>query len=115
MKREIYRDVGSDGIVSRTYYDDVSHEVTVERSQDVQSAVDHVQSVNAAGGVTAHDGLGLPVAEVPVTVAMEWAQKRGIPWEKLLYTNEYDDQFKLFLREHEKLRYKNARRVHSVN
>lgn len=111
MKREIYRDVGADGIVARTFYDDVTHEVTVSRSQDVQSAVDMVQAVNADGGVRSQDGLGLPVAEVPVIVAMEWAEKRGIPWEKLLYTNEYDDQFKRFCREHSKLQYQNARRL----
>lgn len=114
MKREIYSDVGSDGVISRTFYDDVTHEVTVERSQDVQAAVDLVSAVNSHGGAKEVEGLGRPILEIPVTVAMEWAQARGIPWEKLLYSNEYDAEFKRFAQEHTRLQYETARKVHTV-
>lgn len=78
--------------------------VTVERSQDAQAAVDLVAAVNAEGPKTI-DGLGKPVLEIPVTAAMQFCQDRGIPWEKFLYGNEYDDQFKRFAQEHSRLAY----------
>lgn len=97
----------------RTYYDDTTHEVSIERHQDVQNVIDMVSEVNADGAPTI-DGLGKPVLEIPVNVAIEWAGKRGIPWEKLLYGNEYDNEFKLFAREYSRLRYENSKTVHTV-
>lgn len=88
-------------------------EITIERSQDGQEAVDLVSAVNAEGAQTI-DGLGRPVLEVPVVAAMAWAQQRGIPWEKLLYSNEYDGEFKRFAQDHSKLAYRSAKRVHAV-
>lgn len=97
----------------RFYSDDGTGEITVERFQDAQSAVDLVSAVNAEGAPTI-DGLGKPVLEIPVVAAMAWAERRGIPWEKLLYSNEYDDQFKKFAAEHSRLQYKSAKSVHTV-
>lgn len=97
----------------RWWGDDATNEVTVERHQDAQAAVDLVAAVNSEGAPTI-DGLGKPIAEVPIVEAIAWAQKRGIPWEKLLYSNEYDGEFKRFAAEHSALRYTNTKSVHAV-
>lgn len=113
MARLLYEDIGTDGVLSRTYYDEATQEVTVERAQDLQAAVDLVSAVNAEGAPT-FDGLGKPVVEVPVVLAMKWADARGIPWEKLLYSNEYDDEFKRFGQAYSRLKYENRKTVHTV-
>ncbi len=87
----------------RWYGDDVTNEVTVERWQDPQRAVDMVAAVNLEGAPTI-DGMGKPVVEVPVVTAMAFCADRGIPW----------DQFKLFAQSHSKLAYQNAKSVHAV-
>lgn len=96
----------------RWYGDDATHEVTVERWQDPTRALEMVAAVNAEGAPTI-DGLGSPVVEVPITVAMEFCQKRGIPWEGFLYGNEYDSEFKRFADEHQRLAYRRAKLVHA--
>lgn len=97
----------------RWYGDDVSNEVIVERWQDPQKALDLVAAVNSEGAPTI-DGLGKPIAEVPITVAMKFCEERGIAWEKFLYGNDYDDQFKLFAQQHSKLAYESRKSVHTV-
>jgi hypothetical protein len=100
--------------IKETWWDNGDGNVTVQRSQDAQSAVDLVAAVNSEGAETI-DGLGKPVFEIPVVAAMAWAEKRGIPWEKLLYSNEYDDDLKRFAQEHSKLRYESRKTVHAVH
>ncbi|HEX8414014.1 MAG TPA: hypothetical protein VF637_09040 [Sphingomicrobium sp.] len=102
-----------DDVRVRWYGDDTTNEVTIERWQDPQRAIDMVAAVNSDGAPTI-DGLGKPVVEVPIVVAMDWAEKRGIAWEKLLYSNEYDAEFKRFAAEHSKLVYANTSSVHAV-
>lgn len=97
----------------RWYGDDVTHEVTIERWQDPQAAIDMVAAVNVDGAKTI-DGLGKPIAEVPITVAMEFCEARGIPWEKFLYGNEYDEEYKRFAAEYSRLAYRSAQTVHTV-
>jgi len=97
----------------RWYGDDATNEVTVERWQDPQAALDMVAQVNSEGPPTI-DGLGKPVVDVPVVVAMKFCADRGIPWERLLYSNDYDDEFRRFAFEHSKLTYQNAKSVHTV-
>lgn len=97
----------------RWYGDDVTHEVTIERSQDPQAALDMVAAVNSEGAPTI-DGLGKPVAEVPVGAAMEYCSRRGIPWEKFLYGNQYDAEFKSFVAEYSRLAYRAKKTVHAV-
>ncbi len=97
----------------RWYGDEAAGTITVERWQDAQQAVDLVAAVNAEGAPTL-DGLGKPVVEVPVAAAMEFCRERGIPWERFLYSNDYDDQFKLFAQEHKRLVYANTKSVHVV-
>lgn len=99
--------------VKVAWWDNGDGNVTVQRSQDAQAAVDLVAAVNAEGAQTL-DGLGRPVLEVPVVEAIAWADRRGIPWEKLLYTNEYDDEFKRFAQDYSKLQYRAAKTVHAL-
>lgn len=101
-----------EGPVRVRWYEE-NGEITIERHQDAQSAVDLVSAVNSEGAETI-DGLGRPVVEVPVIVAQEWALKRGIPWEKLLYSNEYDAEFKKFAQEYSRLAYQAKKKVHTV-
>ena len=112
MARKIGEHYETNG-VKVTWWDNGDDTVTLERSQDAQAAVDLVAAVNAEGAKTL-DGPGRPVLEVPVVEAMAWADKRGIPWEKLLYSNEYDDEFKRFAQEHSKLQYSAAKTVHAL-
>ena len=101
-----------EGDVRVRWYDDHG-QIVVERHQDAQDAVDLVSAVNSEGAKTI-DGLGRPMVEVPIVVAQEWALKRGIPWERLLYSNEYDGEFKRFAREYSRLAYKAAKTVHAL-
>ena len=102
-----------EGPVRVRWYEQTDGSITIERHQDAQSAVDMVAAVNSEGAPTI-DGLGKPVVEIPVVVAQEWALKRGIPWEKLLYSNEYDAEFKRFAQEYSRLRYEARKTVHTV-
>jgi hypothetical protein len=97
----------------RWYGDDATHEITIERWQDPQILVDKVAAVNIDGAPTI-DGLGKPIGEIPVVKAQEWAARRGIPWEKLLYSNEYDGELRAFIRENQKLAYRSTKTVHTV-
>lgn len=97
----------------RWYGDDVTNEVTIERWQDPTKALDLVAAVNAEGAPTI-DGLGKPIAEVPIGAAMEFCEARGIAWEKFLYGNEYDAEFKRFAAEYSKLAYRANKSLHAV-
>lgn len=112
MAKLIGTNIDANGI-TESWYDDGHGNVTVQRSQDVQSALDMVAAVNSEGAPTI-DGLGKPVLEIPLVEAMAWAERRGIPWEKLLYSNEYDSEFKLFAKEYSKLAYTNTKSVFTV-
>ena len=97
----------------RWWGDNVTNEVTVERTQDATRVIEMVAAVNAEGAPTI-DGLGKPIAEIPIGVAIEFCQARGIPWESFLYGNNYDAEFKRFAREYSKLAYENTKTVHTV-
>lgn len=97
----------------RVRYVQQGDELTVEHSQDAQAVVDRVAGMNSHG-VKTLDGLGKPIAEIPVVTAMAWAAKRGIPWEKLLYSNDYDSEFKAFIAEHRKLQFEAEKSLFAV-
>lgn len=101
-----------EGDVRVRWYDN-NGEIAVERSQDAQNVVAAVAATNSAGAPTI-DGLGKPVAEIPMVVLIDWCAKRGIPWEKMAYSNEYDVEFKQLAAEHTKLRYDNTPSVFTV-
>jgi hypothetical protein len=113
MAKLLYTDVGADGVLTETFIDEVSMEITIKRHDDAQAALDAVAAVNAVGAPTL-DGIGKPVMEIPIVLAMDWAQKRGIPWEKLLYSNDYDAEFKRFGQAYSRLCYENRKSVHTV-
>lgn len=92
----------------RWYGDDATNEVTIERWQDAERVMDMVAAVNADGAPTI-DGLGKPIAEVPVGAAIQFCNERGIPWEKFLYGNEYDAEYKRFAAEYSRLAYTNTK------
>lgn len=113
MIRLIGEHTDANGILERWWGDDVTNEVTIERIQDPQDVIDMVAAVNAEGAPTI-DGLGKPIAEIPYTAAMQFCEGRGIPWEKFLFGNEYDDEYRRFAREYSKLAYRGAKSVHAV-
>ena len=88
----------------RVRYVQQGEELTVERSQDAQAVVERVAGMNSHGMKTL-DGLGKPVAEVPLVAMMDWCAMRGIPWERMAYSNDYDKEFKQFVAEHTRLQY----------
>lgn len=102
----------TNGIRER-WYDNGDGNVTVRRSQDAQSAVDLVAAVNAEGAPTI-DGLGTPLVEIPLVEAMAWCERRGIPWERFLYSNDFDAEFKRFAQEYTRLQYRPKKKVHAV-
>ena len=112
MSRLIGQDYDSLGILEQ-WFDNGDGTVSVQRHDDAQAAVDLVDAMNA-DGVDTIDGLGRPTIEVPVVLAMKWAEQRGIPWEKLLYSNEYDAEFKKFGQEYSRLQYQAKRTVFTV-
>jgi hypothetical protein len=112
MAKLIGKKTDANGIVEQ-WFDNGDDTITVQRSDDAQEALDRVARANLDGLPTI-DGLGKPVIEVPLVEAMAWAEKRGIPWEKLLYSNEYDDQFKRFAQDYSKLQYRALKSVHTV-
>jgi hypothetical protein len=90
--------------------DPVTHEVTIERWQDNELALRKVHDINSEGAPSV-DGLGRAVIELPVTVAQEYCAKRGIPWEKFMYGNQYDAEYKRLAAEYSRLTYSNHRAV----
>src|SRR5690349_13634120 len=112
MPQLIGQDYDSLGILEQ-WFDNGDGTVSVRRADDAQGAVDLVAAMNA-DGVDTVDGLGRPAFEIPIVLAMHWAEQRGIPWDKLLYSNEYDDDFKKFGQEYSRLRYEAKRKVHAV-
>jgi hypothetical protein len=75
-----------------SWFDDGDH-IAIRYSQDVQPVLDRVAAINADGGALALDGLGTPKYEFPITLIQEHAIERGIPWEKIAYSNEHDDEW----------------------
>lgn len=93
----------------------VDHDGTaiVRRSQPVDPTLDAIARANI-DGVTEIPGLGRLVAEIPITVAMEFCDERGIAWDKFLYGQDYDAEFKRFLAERQRFAYRQARKLVTV-
>lgn len=82
------------GITERWFYDETADSIHVDRAQDVEDAVELMKAINAAGEAPYVEGLGKAVGEIPQVLAMRWAEMRGIPWEKFMYSNEFDGEWK---------------------
>lgn len=76
--------------------------ITVRYSQDAQPVLDNIAAINAAGGAIALDGM-VPKYEFPITLIQAHALERGIPWEKIAYGNEHDDEWPRMARKWSKL------------
>ncbi len=100
-----------EGDVKVTWRDD-GDQIGIHYEQDIQSVVDKIAASNADGGAEMTEGLGVPKYEVPVTIAMEYCAKRGIPWEKFCYSNEYDSEWPLLAKEYSKLVYAAKHKFH---
>lgn len=103
-----------DGDICETWWgDDVTNEVTIERSHDVQSVLDMVAAVNAEG-TPVHDGIGGALGEIDPVLAAAYCAERGIDVAKFLYSNEYRDEVKRFFKIHDKFAYDFTKRLHTV-
>lgn len=104
-----------DGVTERWLYDETSDTIHVDRSQDIQDAIELMAAINAAGEAPYVEGLGKAVAEVPVVLAMRWAAMRGIQWEAFMYSNEYDSEWKRMFAAMKKLTYENHGRQQAAH
>ncbi len=90
--------------------DRADNTITIVRKQDNEHALRKVADISSEGAPSV-DGLGRAVIELPVTVAQEYCAKRGIPWERFMYGNEYDAEYKRLAAEYSRLAYSNHRAV----
>lgn len=112
MPKILTKDV-ADGVTETFEFDEAAQTVGVRRSQDVEPIMDYVAAANLAG-IRDVEGLGRLAFEVPITIAMEFCEKRGIPWEKFLYTNEYDAEWLRFGQDYSRFAYKVKPKTFSV-
>ena len=87
-------------------------QVIVRRTQDTTPIMDAVARANV-DGVTEIPGLGRLIAEVPITVGIEFCEARGIPWEAFMYGKQYDSEFKRFLADRQRFAYRQAKQLHA--
>jgi hypothetical protein len=111
VSKIVHTDTAQD--VTETFAVDHDGKVAVRRSQDVEPTIDAIARANV-DGVNEIPGLGRLVAEVPITVGIEFCEARGIPWEKFMYSNQYDAEFKRFIADRKKFQYRQAKRLHTV-
>ncbi len=101
-------------ILERWWGDEAEGTVTIERIQNTEHHLKKVADINSEGAPSV-DGLGHAVIELPETVAIDYCLKRGIPYDKFIYSSEYDAEFKRLVAEHQNLAYTNHRPVKSVH
>jgi YD repeat-containing protein len=111
MAKILTKDV-ADGVTETFEYDETDHIVGVRRTQDVEPFLDHIARVNQEG-VEEVEGLGLMSYDVPITVAIQWAQERGVPWEVLAFSKQYEDEWLRLCKSNPKFAYRPAKRLHS--
>ena len=106
----VRRDTSAD--ITETFAVD-DDRVIVRRHQDSTPIIEAVAKANL-DGVTEIPGLGHLIAEVPIAVGIEFCEGRGIPWEKFMYGNEYDAEFKRFIADRQVFAYRQAKRLHAM-
>ena len=97
-------------VLERWWGDRASGTVTIERVEDIAPTLAKVADISADGAPSV-DGLGRAVMELPETIAIDYCAKRGIPFDRFIYGNEYDAEFKRLVADHSKLAYSNHRKV----
>ena len=95
------------GITESWFYDEAGDTIHIHREQDIEDAIELMAAINAAGEAPYIEGLGKAVVEVPEVLAMRWAALRGIPWEKFMYSREYDDEWRRMFKAMKRLTYEN--------
>ena len=83
-----------EGDVKVTYVDE-GDGINIRYSQDVTPVLDNIASINADGGARMNDGIGRLKYDFPISLLMKHATQRGISWEKLAYSTEYDSEWKV--------------------
>jgi hypothetical protein len=89
---KLTKDISND-VTEEFFYDHADGRVVVQHKQDDTAIRDHVAR-QRLHGTRCVEGLGYLIGEIPVTVVMEYAKQRGIPWEKLAYRPEYADEMR---------------------
>lgn len=97
-------------ILERWWGDEETKTVTIERIQNTEHHLKKVHDISSEGAPSV-DGLGHAVAEIPETVALDWCRERGIPYDKFIYGNEYDAEFKKMVAAYNRLAYTNHKAV----
>jgi hypothetical protein len=103
MDRLLDIDQPYDGLTESWHYDDATHTVTVRRTQEIDPILEAVKREHNETGGHLIDGIGRHIGTIPLTVLQDHCQRRGIPWERMAYGNEYNDELKALCREHTKL------------
>lgn len=101
--------VDYEGDVRVSYVDD-GDKIGVRYNQDIDHTLDKIAAINAEGGAQTNDGIGRLKYEFPITLIMEHATERGIPWEKLAYSSEYDSEWPVMATKWSKLTVEQRRR-----
>ena len=82
-----------EGDVKVTYVQD-GDGYAIQYNQDIAPTVDNVAALNADGGAQVNDGVGRLLYDFPITLIMEHATERGIPFEDLAYkAGAYEDEW----------------------
>jgi hypothetical protein len=84
--------------------------IGIRYSQDAEPVLDNIAAINASGGAPVNDGLGVAKYEFPITLIQAHAIERGIPWEKIAYSNEYDSEWPLMARKWSKLTFEQRKK-----
>ena len=111
MAKILTRD-DANGVVETFEYDETDHVVGVRHTQDVEPFLDHIAAVNQEG-VREVEGLGLMSYDVPVGVAIQWASERGVAWEVLAFSKEYEDEWLRLCKSNPKFAYRPAKKLHT--
>ncbi len=75
----------------------------IHYQQDITPVLNRIAAMNLDGGTEAKEGLGRLLYEFPVTLIMEHAIERGIPYEGLVNKVGYEDEWHAMGRKWSKL------------
>jgi YD repeat-containing protein len=99
------------GVTETFEFDEAEQLVGVRHTQDVTPFLDHIAAANLEG-VREIEGLGVQQYEIPLGVAIDWATKRGLPWEEFVYTNRHEAEWNRMCKAHPHLKYNPAKKLH---
>lgn len=103
----------NNGLVQSFEIDDASGTVAVRHTQDIEPFMDHVAAVNAAGGPNDVEGLGRLMVEVPIGLAIDFCNRRGIAWEAFM-AGQHDEEWTRVIKEYSRLAYRHQSKTFAV-